>query len=87
MLYHLLFPLHEQFAVFNVFRYITFRAAGAVLTAVGEMALRRARALLDEASDIERMATTLAAGVEALAYRARAGRNGITVTGRIPFLA
>ncbi|MGD9264422.1 MAG: LysR family transcriptional regulator, partial [Lysobacterales bacterium] len=31
----------------------------AVLTAVGEMALRRARALLDEASDIERMATTL----------------------------
>jgi phospho-N-acetylmuramoyl-pentapeptide-transferase len=34
MLYHLLFPLHEQFAVFNVFRYITFRAAGAVLTAL-----------------------------------------------------
>jgi DNA-binding transcriptional LysR family regulator len=37
----------------------------AVLTDVGEMALRRARALLDEASDIERMAATLAAGVEA----------------------
>ncbi|MDH3254037.1 MAG: phospho-N-acetylmuramoyl-pentapeptide-transferase [Acidobacteriota bacterium] len=34
MLYHLLYPLHEQFAVFNVFRYITFRAAGAVVTAV-----------------------------------------------------
>ena len=34
MLYHLLFPLHEQFAVFNVFRYITFRAAMAVVTAV-----------------------------------------------------
>jgi phospho-N-acetylmuramoyl-pentapeptide-transferase len=34
MLYHLLFPLHEQFAVFNVFRYITFRAAGAVVTAL-----------------------------------------------------
>jgi phospho-N-acetylmuramoyl-pentapeptide-transferase len=34
MLYHLLFPLHEQFAVFNVFRYITFRAAGAIVTAV-----------------------------------------------------
>jgi len=37
----------------------------AVLTAVGEIALRRARLLLDEAHDIERMARTLAAGVEA----------------------
>ena len=37
----------------------------AVLTTVGQMALRRARALLDEASDIERMAATLSAGVEA----------------------
>ena len=37
----------------------------AVLTAVGEMALRRARLLLDEAVDIERMARTLSAGVEA----------------------
>ena len=37
----------------------------AVLTAVGEMALRRARLLLDEAMDIERMARTLSAGVEA----------------------
>ena len=34
MLYHLLYPLHEQFAALNVFRYITFRAAGAVVTAV-----------------------------------------------------
>ena len=34
MLYHLLFPLHEQFALFNVFRYITFRAAYATLTAL-----------------------------------------------------
>src|SRR5210317_85791 len=34
----------------------------AVLTKVGEVALRRARLLLDEASDIERMARTLAAG-------------------------
>ena len=39
MLYHLLFPLHEQFAVFNVFRYITFRAAGATLTALVLMLL------------------------------------------------
>ncbi|MCW8926520.1 MAG: LysR family transcriptional regulator [Xanthomonadales bacterium] len=44
-----------------------FRIKGrrAVLTQVGEMALRRARILLDEAADIERMAHTLAAGVEA----------------------
>jgi phospho-N-acetylmuramoyl-pentapeptide-transferase len=34
MLYHFLFPLSERFAVFNVFRYLTFRAAGAVVTAV-----------------------------------------------------
>ena len=37
----------------------------AVLTTVGEVALRRARLLLDEAADIERMARTLSAGVEA----------------------
>lgn len=37
----------------------------AVLTDVGEVALRRARLLLDEAVDIERMARTLSAGVEA----------------------
>jgi phospho-N-acetylmuramoyl-pentapeptide-transferase len=34
MLYHLLFPFADQVAVFNVFRYITFRAAGAVVTAL-----------------------------------------------------
>jgi phospho-N-acetylmuramoyl-pentapeptide-transferase len=34
MLYHLLFPLADEWAVFNVFRYITFRSAGAVMTAV-----------------------------------------------------
>ncbi len=34
MLYHLLFPLSDRFAAFNVFRYITFRSAGAVVTAV-----------------------------------------------------
>lgn len=34
MLYHLLYPLHEHLAVFNVFRYITFRTAGAVVTAL-----------------------------------------------------
>ncbi|MCB1032688.1 MAG: phospho-N-acetylmuramoyl-pentapeptide-transferase [Acidobacteria bacterium] len=34
MLYHLLFPLSDHWAVLNVFRYITFRAAGATLTAL-----------------------------------------------------
>ncbi len=34
MLYHLLYPLHDAFGGFNVFRYITFRSAGAVLTAL-----------------------------------------------------
>lgn len=33
MLYYLLYPLHEDFALFNVFRYITFRAAAAIVTA------------------------------------------------------
>jgi len=34
MLYHLLYPLHTSFKAFNVFRYITFRAAMAILTAL-----------------------------------------------------
>ncbi|MCZ6725823.1 MAG: phospho-N-acetylmuramoyl-pentapeptide-transferase [Acidobacteria bacterium] len=34
MLYHLLFPLADRLALLNVFRYITFRAAGAILTAL-----------------------------------------------------
>ena len=34
MLFHLLYPLSDQYAFFNVFRYITFRAAMAVVTAV-----------------------------------------------------
>jgi phospho-N-acetylmuramoyl-pentapeptide-transferase len=34
MLYHLLYPLRDSFSGFNVFRYITFRSAGAVLTAL-----------------------------------------------------
>ena len=33
MLYHLLYPLHTTFTVFNVFRYITFRTIYASLTA------------------------------------------------------
>jgi len=34
MLYHLLYPLHTQFTVLNVTRYITFRTAAASLTAL-----------------------------------------------------
>ena len=34
MLYHLLYPLHEQFPALNVFRYITFRSAYAMATAL-----------------------------------------------------
>ncbi len=34
MLYYILFPLREYFFVFNVFRYITFRAAYATVTAL-----------------------------------------------------
>ncbi|MBB5519250.1 phospho-N-acetylmuramoyl-pentapeptide-transferase [Amphiplicatus metriothermophilus] len=34
MLYHLLTPLADEFALFNVFRYLTFRTGGAVMTAL-----------------------------------------------------
>ncbi|KPK98122.1 MAG: phospho-N-acetylmuramoyl-pentapeptide-transferase [Omnitrophica WOR_2 bacterium SM23_72] len=33
MLYYFLYPLHELFSFFNIFRYITFRAAMATITA------------------------------------------------------
>ena len=34
MLYSLLYPLADHFSAFNVFRYITFRTGGAVMTAL-----------------------------------------------------
>jgi len=34
MLYNLLFPFAEQISVFNVFRYLTFRTGGAVITSL-----------------------------------------------------
>jgi phospho-N-acetylmuramoyl-pentapeptide-transferase len=34
MLYHLLYPLRETYAIFNVFKYITFRTAYAILTSL-----------------------------------------------------
>ena len=49
MLYNLLYPLADQFGPFNLFRYITFRAGGAVLTSLlvififGPMVIRMLR--------------------------------------------
>lgn len=34
MFYHVLYPLHETYPLFNVFRYLTFRTAYALLTAL-----------------------------------------------------
>ena len=34
MFYHLLYPLHEYWSVFNVFKYITFRSSYATVTAL-----------------------------------------------------
>jgi phospho-N-acetylmuramoyl-pentapeptide-transferase len=34
MLFHLLYPLADQFTPFNLFRYLTFRSGGAVVTAL-----------------------------------------------------
>ena len=51
MLYHLLTPLAKQYTVFNLFNYITFRAAGATVTALlvafllGPWLIRRLREL------------------------------------------
>ncbi len=51
MLYSILYPLHEIFSFLNVFRYITFRAAGAAVTAflislvLGPVLIKRLKAL------------------------------------------
>ncbi|HEU4725676.1 MAG TPA: phospho-N-acetylmuramoyl-pentapeptide-transferase, partial [Candidatus Eisenbacteria bacterium] len=51
MLYHLLYPLHEHFPALNVFRYITFRSAYAMATALllalvfGPLVIRKLQAL------------------------------------------
>ena len=34
MLYNYLVPLSEDFQIFNLFRYLTFRAGGAILTSL-----------------------------------------------------
>lgn len=51
MLYHLLFPLADDFIVFNLFRYLTFRTGGALLTGLiisfvlGPWLIRRLKSL------------------------------------------
>ena len=40
MLYNLLVPFADKFTLFNVFRYLTFRTAGAVITALGDRLAR-----------------------------------------------
>jgi len=51
VLYHLLTPLAKQHIIFNLFNYITFRAAGATVTAlllafvIGPWIIARLRAL------------------------------------------
>jgi len=51
MLYNLLYPLHDTFSALNIFRYLTFRAAMAVLTSfiislmLGPIVIRKLRAL------------------------------------------
>jgi len=51
MLYYLFYSLHDKFSAFNVFRYITFRAALAALTAfilsliLGPIVIRKLKAL------------------------------------------
>jgi phospho-N-acetylmuramoyl-pentapeptide-transferase len=51
MLYHMLYPLTKTFSGFNVFKYLTFRGAGAVITALlvsfllGPGLIRRLRTL------------------------------------------
>ena len=34
MLYNLLFPLAHDFGLFNLFKYLTFRSGGAVITSL-----------------------------------------------------
>ncbi len=51
MLYNLLYPLHSQIGVFNIFKYLTFRASMAALTAFvlsllfGPMIIRKLKAM------------------------------------------
>ena len=43
MLYNLLYPLADEIAVLNLFKYLTFRTGGAVLTALVVSFIARVR--------------------------------------------
>ena len=77
MLYHLLAPLAKHHIIFNLFNYITFRAAGATMTAlmlafaVGPSIIGRLRAAQGGAGDPRRRA------------RAHQGKRGTPTMGGI----
>ena len=53
MLYHLLYPLHDQFTLLNVTRYITFRTAAASVTALAVSAWWSARWMIRKLRDFQ----------------------------------
>ena len=58
MLYNILYPLADDIGLFNLFRYITLRTGGAVMTALfvnfisGPMVIRRLKSLQSEGQPI-----------------------------------
>ena len=84
VLYHLLAPLARYggvFKIFNLFNYITFRAAGAFVTALvvafvfGPMILRRLRAMAVHQVVRERQHIVLAQRVERARNGCQAGED------------
>ena len=59
MLYELLFPLADRHIIFNVFQYISFRAAGAMVTALIVSFVYRARPEILQSLIVERPAGEL----------------------------
>ena len=82
MLYHLLYPLHEQFALFNVFRYITFRTAGAIVTAILLALLLGPRFI----ATLRRLSVAPAAQASQKAVQAGQSVFGEEVVSRLPSL-
>jgi len=58
MLYNLLYPLAEYFSIFNVFRYITFRTAYAIITSMMIMLIFYAKSYTFTASILRTLAIT-----------------------------
>ncbi len=70
MLYHLLYPLRDVFFGFNVFKYITFRAAGASITAF-VACLIIGPAIIRFLSDLNLKQTVKREGFQALENKAK----------------